>query len=287
MELKLTNIGVIKDLFERHGFSFSKTLGQNFLINPAVCPQIAEQGGCKGDVCALEIGTGVGVLTRELAARCKRVCAVEIDERLKPILGETLADLDNTEVVFADVLKIDLKELLKEKFGGEKVVVCANLPYYITSPVIMAILESRLPIEAMTVMVQKEAADRICAATGTRECGALSYAVSYYSVPKTLFKVNRGSFMPAPSVDSAVIRLDVRKERILPEDEEKTLFRIIRAGFSQRRKQLLNPLSAELGITKAQAAEFLESIGAKPTARAEELTLNDYIELEKKIKGSL
>ncbi len=287
MELKLTNIGVIKDLFERHGFSFSKTLGQNFLINPAVCPQIAEQGGCKGDVCALEIGTGVGVLTRELAERCKKVCAVEIDERLKPILAETLADLENTEVVFADVLKIDLKKLLEEKFGGEKVVVCANLPYYITSPVIMAVLESRLPIESMTVMVQKEAADRICAATGTRACGALSYAVSYYSVPKTLFKVNRGSFMPAPNVDSAVIRLDVRKEKILPENEEKTLFKIIRAGFSQRRKQLLNPLSAELGITKTQAAEFLESVGAKPTARAEELTLSDYIELEKKIKGSL
>lgn len=279
--MELTNIGTIKRLFEQSGFTFSKSLGQNFLINPSVCPNIAEQGGCKKGVCALEIGTGVGVLTRELAARCDKVIAVEIDGRLKPILEETLAEFDNVEVVFADVMETDLAALLAEKFGGAETVVCANLPYYITSPVIMKVLESRLPISAMTVMVQKEAAERICAPLGTRGCGAISYAVNYYSSPKTLFKVNRGSFMPAPNVDSAVIRLDIKSERPLPENEERTLFRIIRAGFSQRRKQLVNPLSAELKLSKSEAAEMLSSVGLKPSARAEELTLEDYVKLAK------
>lgn len=277
--MELTNIATIRKLFEQSGFSFSKTLGQNFLINPTVCPNIAEMGGCKKGVCALEIGTGVGVLTRELAARCDKVAAVEIDRRLEPILRETLADFDNVEVVFADVMQTDLAALIEEKFGGQKTVICANLPYYITSPVIMKVLESRLEIEAMTVMVQREAAQRICAKPGTRECGAITYAVNYYSEPKTLFRVNRGSFMPAPNVDSAVIRLNIKREHSLSESEERMLFRLIRAGFSQRRKQLVNPLSAELHRSKAEIAKLLESAGIKPTARAEELTLEDYIKL--------
>lgn len=282
-EIQLTNIGVIKDLFQRHGFSFTKSLGQNFLINPSVCPKIAEMGGADKNTCAIEIGTGVGVLTRELAARCKKVAAVEIDERLKPVLEETLADFDNTEVIFADVMKTDLSELIREKFGNSEVVICANLPYYITSPVIMKVLEERLPIKSLTVMVQKEAADRICAAPGTRECGAISYAVNYYSSPKLLFRVNRGSFMPAPNVDSAVIRLDITKENLLPENEEKMLFRLVRAGFSARRKQLVNPLSAELGISKAELAELFGRLNIKPSARAEELTLSDYTAIAKSI----
>lgn len=285
--MELTNIGTIRRLFQENGFSFSKSLGQNFLINPAVCPNIAEQGGCGADVCALEIGTGVGVLTRELAARCDRVVAVEIDERLKPILNETLADCGNVEIVFADVLETDLAKLLEEKFGGKDTVICANLPYYITSPVIMKVLESRLPVKSMTVMVQKEAADRICAKTGTRECGAITYAVKYFCEPRVLFRVNRGSFMPSPNVDSAVIRLDIKRSRELPEDEEKLLFRLVRAGFSQRRKQLVNPLSAELKCSKSEVAELLSGVGLKPTARAEELTLNDYIKLVKKIPQSV
>lgn len=281
---ELTNIGTIKRLFEKNGFTFSKSLGQNFLINPTVCPGIAEQGGCRNGVCALEIGTGVGVLTKELAARCDKVVAVEIDERLKPILAETLADLDNVEVIFADVMETDLNAVVAEKLGGAPTVVCANLPYYITSPVIMKILESRLPIEALTVMVQREAAERICAKPGTRECGAITYAVNYFSEPKTLFRVNRGSFMPSPNVDSAVIRLDIKPTSGLSESEEKTLFRLVRAGFSQRRKQLTNPLSSELKQPKAEVAGLLEKIGKKPTARAEELTLEDFIALAKTIK---
>ena len=282
--MELTDIGVIRDLFSRHGFSFSKTLGQNFLINPTVCPKIAELGGCGEGVCAIEIGTGVGVLTKELAKRCDKVVAVELDERLKPVLEETLAEFDNVEVIFADVMQTDLHKIIEEKFGGKETVVCANLPYYITSPVIMKILEERLPIKALTVMVQKEAADRICAKPATRECGAISYAVSWYSSPKILFRVNRGSFMPSPNVDSAVIRLDVKPERALARDEEKRMFRIIKAGFSQRRKQLANPLSGAFGLDKKTLCDIFEQLKIKPTARAEELTLDDYAELAKLIK---
>lgn len=277
--MQLTNIGVIKQLFQRHGFSFTKSLGQNFLINPTVCPRIAELGGCKSGVCALEIGTGVGVLTQELARRCDKVVAIEIDTGLKPILDETLAEFDNVEVVFADVMEIDLKALIAEKFGQSEVVVCANLPYYITSPIIMRVLEERLPVKSLTVMVQKEAADRICAKPGTRDCGALSCGVSYYSEPKLLFKVNRGSFMPSPNVDSAVIRLDIKRETGLEVSDEALFFRIIRAAFSQRRKQIINPLAGELGISKDVLADVFDKSGIKQTARAEELTLEQFARL--------
>ncbi len=277
--MELTNIGMIRDLFERHGFSFTKSLGQNFLINPTVCPKIAELGGIGEEACALEIGTGVGVLTAELAKRYDKVVAVEIDTSLKPILEETLAEFNNVEVVFADVMEIDLSELIVEKFKGKDTVICANLPYYITSPVIMRVLESRLPVKAMTVMVQKEAADRLCAAPGTRDCGAITYAVNYYSVPRLMFRVNRGSFMPSPNVDSAVIRLDIQNTKTLPIDKERLMFRIIKSGFSQRRKQLINPLSSELGLSKAELSKTLSELGIKPTARPEELTLDDYIRL--------
>lgn len=281
--MELTNIGTIRELFARHGFSFTKSLGQNFLINPSVCPRIAELGLEGADdpskVCAIEIGTGVGVLTRELAKRYKKVVAVEIDEKLKPILEETLADFDNVEVIFADVMETDLEAVIAEKLGGAETAVCANLPYYITSPVIMQVLESRLPVRSMTVMVQKEAADRLCAPTGSRECGAVSYAVRYYSVPKLMFKVGRGSFMPSPNVDSAVIRMEIGQSSVLSESEERLLFRLIRSGFSQRRKQLTNPLSGELHKSKEELSALFAELGIKTTARAEELTLEDYIRL--------
>lgn len=286
--MELTNIGTIKELFLRHGFSFTKSLGQNFLINPSVCPKIAELGlegaDDPSEVCALEIGTGVGVLTRELAMRYKKVVAVEIDTKLKPILEETLADFDNVQIVFADVMETDLAAIISEKLGGAETAVCANLPYYITSPVIMRVLESRLPVRSMTVMVQKEAADRLCAAPGTRECGAVSYAVRYYSEPKLMFRVNRGSFMPSPNVDSAVIRMEINQKNTLPEDKEKLLFRLIRAGFSQRRKQLVNPLSGELHKSKEELSALLGQLGIRPTARAEELTLEDYIKVAQNIQ---
>ncbi len=286
--MELTNIGTIRDLFARHGISFTKSLGQNFLINPSICPRIAELGlegaDDPSDICAIEIGTGVGVLTRELAKRYKKVVAVEIDEKLKPILEETLADYDNVEVIFADVMKPDLAAVIAEKLGGAETAVCANLPYYITSPVIMRVLENRLPIRSMTVMVQKEAADRLCAPPASRECGAVSYAVRYYSVPKLMFKVNRGSFMPSPNVDSAVIRMEIEQRNELSEAEERLLFRLIRSGFSQRRKQLTNPLSGELHRSKGELSALFAELGIKTTARAEELTLEDYIRLARILK---
>ena len=278
--MELTNIGTIKDVMSRNGFTFSKALGQNFLINPTVCPKIAELGGCKSGTAAIEIGTGVGVLTKELALRCDRVLAVEIDERLRPVLAETLAEFDNIEIVFGDILKTDLSALIKEKLPDfDEIVVCANLPYYITSPVIMKLLEERPPIRSITVMVQKEAADRLCAKPGTRECGAVTAAVNYYSEPKMLFRVNRGSFMPSPNVDSAVIRLDIPDKPRYSVSDEKLFFRIVRASFAQRRKQLLNPLSAALAIPKQELAEMLGKCGIKQTARPEELKMEDIVAL--------
>lgn len=278
--MQLTNIGTIKELFQRHGFSFSKSLGQNFLINPSVCPKIAEMGGCKKGAAAIEIGTGIGVLTKELAERCDKVLAIEIDEGLKPILSETLAEYDNVEVVFADVMKTDLKALIAEKLGDfDEIYVCANLPYYITSPVIMRLLEERLPISAITVMVQKEAAERLCAKPGERECGAVTIAVNYYSTPKLLFRVNRGSFMPSPNVDSAVIRLDISPEPKYSVKDEALFFRLVHAAFAQRRKQMINPLSSALGIEKNELAKIMELCGVKATARPEELKMQDFVNL--------
>lgn len=278
--MELTNIGTIKDVMNRNGFTFSKALGQNFLINPTVCPKIADLGGCRKGAAAIEIGTGVGVLTKELAIRCDKVLAIEIDERLRPVLAETLSEFDNIEIVFGDILKTDLTALINEKLSGyDDIFVCANLPYYITSPVIMKLLEERPPVRAVTVMVQKEAADRLCAEVGSRECGAVTAAVNYYSTPKLLFKVSRGSFMPSPNVDSAVIRLDIPDKPKYDVKNEKLFFKIVRASFAQRRKQLINPLSAALGISKQELSGILTDCGIKPTARPEELKMEDIVAL--------
>ena len=205
--------------------------------------------------------------------------AIELDKRLIPILKETLSDCENTEVIYGDAMKLDLFEIIKEKFNGLRVCVCANLPYYITSPVIMKLLEEKLPISCITVMVQKEAADRLCAKVGERDCGAITVGVNFYSTPKMLFRVNRGSFMPAPNVDSAVIRLDVSREPKYNPKDEKLFFRIVHAAFSQRRKQLINPVSAELKIPKNELSEILLSCGIKATARPEELKMEDFAAL--------
>ena len=279
--MNLTNLSTIREIADKFGFTFSKSLGQNFLINPSVCPRIAEMGGADENTGVIEIGAGFGVLTQELAKRAKKVVAVELDSRLIPVLQYTLADYDNVKVINEDVLKVDLPGLIAEEFPGMEVVVCANLPYYITSPIIMALLEQRLPIKAVTVMVQKEAGDRLCAPMPSRECGAVTAAVRYYSEPKVLFPVSRGSFCPAPNVDSMVIRLDVKDALPLQPEEEKTLFRVVKAAFGQRRKTLPNTLSAGLGISKAEAAEKLAAAGLKPTARAEELSMEQFCRLAK------
>lgn len=272
----LSNISVIRDVLSRHGFSFSKGLGQNFLINPTVCPRMAEMGNAKPGWGIIEIGAGVGVLTAELARRADKVVCIEIDSRLLPVLDETLAEFDNIKIVNEDVLKVDLHRLIEQEFAGMPVAVCANLPYYITSPIIMNLLEAHLPIASLTVMVQKEAAARLCAEPGSREVGAVSIAVRYYSDPKILFQVSRGSFLPAPEVDSTVIRLDVRDRPPVEVGSEEQFFKVVRAAFSQRRKTLPNTLSAGLGIPKAQAIEMLEKAGIPTNLRAEQLTLDQF-----------
>lgn len=272
----LSNISVIRDVLSRHGFSFSKGLGQNFLINPTVCPRMAEMGNAKPGWGIIEIGAGVGVLTAELARRADKVVCIEIDGRLLPVLDETLAEFDNIKIVNEDVLKVDLHKLIEQEFAGMPVAVCANLPYYITSPIIMNLLEAHLPIASLTVMVQKEAAARLCAEPGSREVGAVSIAVRYYSDPKILFQVSRGSFLPAPDVDSTVIRLDVRDHPPVEVGSEEQFFKVVRAAFSQRRKTLPNTLSAGLGIPKSQAIEMLEKAGIPTNLRAEQLTLDQF-----------
>lgn len=277
--MELSNIGTIKEILGKYGFTFSKSLGQNFLINPSVCPRMAEYGGAEKGVGVIEVGPGIGVLTCELAKRADKVVAVELDKRLLPVLDETLAEFDNVKVVNDDILKIDLKKLIEEEFNGMEVVVCANLPYYITSPVIMKLLEDRLPIKSLTVMVQKEAAQRICAEVGTRQSGAVTVAVNYYSTPQLLFNVSAGSFMPAPKVDSAVIRLDILEEPRVKLSDEKLFFRIIKSAFGQRRKTLSNSLSSGLSLTKSDVISALENAGVPANYRAEQLTMQQLADI--------
>lgn len=281
--MELTNIGTVRDMLSRHGFSFSKGLGQNFIINPDICPKIAELGNAKPGYGILEVGTGIGVLTKELALRADRVAAVEIDTRLLPILDETLSDFSNVKIYNEDIMKADLKGIIEKEFSGLRCAVCANLPYYITSPVIMLLLESRLPIDSITVMVQKEAAQRLCAKVGTRESGAITVGVNYYGTVKQLFGVSRGSFMPAPNVDSAVIRIDLNKEHQLDADQEKHFFRVVKAGFSQRRKTMANSVASLMGVDKQAVYSSLTELGLPEAARIEQLTMDQLISFSLKL----
>lgn len=275
----LSDISVIKKILSEHGFTFSKSLGQNFLINPTVCPRMAEACGADSDTGVLEIGAGIGVLTAELAKRAKKVVSLELDTRLIPVLAETLGEFSNVEVLNADVLKIDLNKLIDDCFQGMHIAVCANLPYYITSPVIMALLESRITVDAVTVMVQKEAAARLCAPVGSRDAGAVTVAVNYYAQAEKLFDVSAGSFMPAPKVDSSVIRLNIRKEPPVEVSDEKFFFRVIKAAFGQRRKTASNSLSAGLGIPKDKVSAAIAAAGFEPSVRAESLTMQELARL--------
>lgn len=267
----------------RHGASFSKGLGQNFLINPSVCPRMAENS-CTDDVAGvIEVGPGIGVLTYELSKTFEKVVAVELDKRLLPILDETLSECGNVKVINGDVMKIDLAGLIESEFGGKKVAVCANLPYYITSPVIMRLLEEKLPVSSITVMVQKEAAERLCAVPGTRACGAVSAAVRYYAQPEILFGVSRGSFLPPPNVDSAVIKLNVLCEPPVKADDEKAFFRLVKAAFGQRRKTVCNSVASGMSLPKDRVKEALVRAGIKENARAEELTMEQFCSLSNQL----
>lgn len=280
----LTDINVVREVLSRHGFTFSKALGQNFLVNPSVCPQMAESCGADGQG-VLEIGPGIGVLTAELAKRARKVVSLELDRRLLPVLAETLADFGNVEIVNEDVLKADLRAILKERFAGMEVSVCANLPYYITSPVIMRLLEERLPFRSIIVMVQKEAAERLCAPVGSREAGAVTVAVQYYARAEKLFSVSRGSFLPAPNVDSAVIRLQIRQAPAVAVTDEKKFFRMVKAAFGQRRKTALNAISAGMALQKGDVAAALEIAGLEGNVRAEKLSMEELAALCEALPG--
>ena len=261
-----------------NGFTFKKSLGQNFLTDLSVCERMAKRAD--KDTYVLEIGPGAGVLTKQLCREAKRVIAIEIDTRLKPILEKELAGFDNVKVIFADVLKLDLKSLIKEEFGeNARVIICANLPYYITSPIIMGILCQRLPVESLTVMVQKEAAERLCAEVGDRTAGAVTAAVRYYSRPEILFLVKKESFVPAPKVDSAVINLEILNEPPVEVLDEKFFMSVVKSCFAQRRKTLLNSVSNTLGISKETIKAALLKMGLSESVRGESLTLSNLAEL--------
>ena len=278
---ELTDLSVIRALCEKYDFALSKGFGQNFIINPGIPTKIVDASGVDKRYGVIEIGPGIGVLTKELAKRAAKVVSIEVDERLPPLLAETMAGVDNFKLVLQDVLKVDLKALIAEEFPGMPVAVCANLPYYITSPIVMRLLEERLPVEHITVMVQKEAAERISAAPGTRAAGAISYGVAYYAQPRLLFTVQPGSFFPPPKVTSAVIQLVLRPRPAVETPDEAGYFKLVRAAFGQRRKTAANSVSAGLGIPKARVMQALEAAGLSPMARPEQLTLEDFCALQK------
>lgn len=281
--MNLADINTLKSLLSKEGFSFKKSLGQNFLIDPTVCPAMAENSADK-NTGVLEIGPGVGVLTRELSRVAKKVVAIELDERLKKILPKTLGDLDNVEVIFGDAMKLDLEKIIKEHFSDcESVSVCANLPYYITSPIIMMLLEKRLPITSITVMVQKEAAERLCAEVGSRDAGAVTIAVTYYAEKEILFEVDRSSFMPPPNVDSAVIKLNIRENPPITIENEDKFFKFVKSAFAQRRKTLLNTVSSTLNIPKEKLRTVLSELSIKETVRGEELTMEQFAQISERI----
>lgn len=278
--MNLCSYNEISSLLKRHGFTFSKALGQNFIINERICPAMAQSLNANENTGVLEIGPGIGVLTKELCSVAGKVVSVELDNRLFPILSETLSDCGNIEIVEGGALKMDLNALIDEKFTGmSDIKVCANLPYYITSPIIMKLIESKLPVSEIVVMVQKEAADRLAAQIGSRESGALTVAAQYYAEIEKLFDVSRGSFMPQPKVDSAVIKLSVRKEPPVRAENEKRFFEIVRAAFAQRRKTALNSLSSSLNIPKDKVRAALEKIGRNENDRAERFSMDEFAAL--------
>ena len=277
--MNLTDYRDITALLQRHGFRFSKSMGQNFLTAGWVPQQIAAESGITAADGALEIGPGVGCLTAELAKTAGRVTAIELDERLRGVLGETLADFDNVSVVFADALKADLPAICAETLGERPWKVCANLPYNVTTPLITAFLEAGC-FESVTVMIQKEVAQRLCAAPGTGEYGAFSVLVQWYAEPKLLFDVPPHCFVPQPKVTSAVVRMDRRAAPPVSVDDEKLFFRTVRAAFAQRRKTLSNALrSAFSELDRAAIESAMEETGLPPAVRGETLSIAQFAAL--------
>ncbi len=284
--MNLCDIKTIRDIMSLYNLHFRKEFGQNFLTNRAVVEDIADSCSETEDATILEIGPGIGVLTQELALRYRKVLAVEIDNGLIPVLKYTLSDCPEgvVELIHGDIMKTDLNALLASAFEVGKVSVCANLPYYITTPILMALLESHLPFESITIMIQSEVADRLCARAGSKEYGAITAVVDYYGVAEKLFKVSAGNFMPAPKVDSTVVRIRLHKQKPYRPVDEQTLFRTIRAAFEQRRKTLPNALSAGFpDIPKERLAEIVVSCGHRADIRGERLDIADFCALSDRI----
>ena len=283
--MKLTDLSVIRSLLGEEGTSFKKKYGQNFLTNESVVERIAASAlpdvpDPEEKLGILEIGPGIGVLTQKLSAVAHKVTAVEIDTTLLPILEKTLADCPNVHVVNNDIMKVDLPALIAEEFADcTRLAVCANLPYYITTPILMALLESKLPFSSITVMVQKEVAERLCAPAGSDAYGAITAVLTYYGLPKRLFTVSAGNFVPAPKVDSAVVQIKLHQSPPVEVDSEERLFAVIKAAFGQRRKTLQNALSSLPGVSKEQIASAIAKAGFAPTVRGEALDLTAFAQI--------
>ena len=278
---KLSNPQKTIEVIKKYDFAFQKKFGQNFLIDAHVLNKIIASADITKDDCVLEIGPGIGTLTQYLAYAARSVCAVEIDKNLIPILEDTLSEYENVRVINHDVLKVDIAKLAEEENGGKPIKVVANLPYYITTPIIMGLFENHVPIKSITVMVQKEVADRMQVGPGTKDYGALSLAVQYYAKPYIVANVPPNCFMPRPKVGSAVIRLERYENPPVTVEDEKLMFRLIRASFNQRRKTLANGLknSPELDYTKEEIEAAIEALGRGASIRGEALTLEEFAKL--------
>ena len=281
--MKLYSPATIKDIRERYGFRLTKSLGQNFLTDKNIIDNIIEASNIGENDLVIEIGPGIGVITKEAAAKAGSVIAVEIDKNLIPILQETLADKTNVKIINRDILKTDLTAVIEEEKKNfpqmESVRIIGNLPYYITTPIIMKLLEDGVPADSITVMMQKEVADRIKAAPGNKERGALSVAVQYYCQVVKVTDVPKEVFVPAPKVDSTVLRLDIRKEKPVELKDDKLFFKAVKSGFAQRRKTLLNSLASGTGLGKDKIGQILEEAGIDPGRRAETLDIDEFAKI--------
>lgn len=273
------------EIIEKYRFSFQKKFGQNFLIDSNILEKIVDSAELTEQDCVLEIGPGIGTMTQYLAEQAREVIAVEIDKNLIPILEETLGDYDNVMVINEDILKVDINRIVQERNGGRPIKVVANLPYYITTPIIMALFEKHIPLQSITIMVQKEVADRMQVGPGTKDYGALSLAVQYYSKPEIVARVPASCFMPRPNVDSTVIRLERYDEPPVEVADESYLFAVIRASFNQRRKTLVNGLTnaGNLGVSRPDVEKVLAEMELSPTVRGETLTLEQFAELSSRL----
>lgn len=281
--MELTNINEISSLLLRHGFKFSKAMGQNFLTARWVPQQIAEEAGIDENTGVLEVGPGIGCLTAELSDNAGKVVSVELDKRLKPVLAETLEGRDNVEIIFGDVLKLNLRQLVEEKFQGLKPAICANLPYNVTTPLITAFIEADC-FETITVMIQREVARRICAQPGTGDYGAFGIFVNYYMEPELLFDVPPSCFVPQPKVTSSVIKLRKREKPPVEVKDEKLLFKVVRAAFNQRRKTLVNALSSAFGnLNKNEIINLVENAGYDCRIRGENLDIGGFAKISDEI----